>query len=1184
MSAESTAALGFLQFGHTASLTDGAHLRGARTRPERRSDAGSRSFTVTRLAPHTIDSGPSGPTSDATPFSTGPRRADRRRRGAVLDTRDHRVAGDGAHTFEVARRSGGNVDPTRRELHGRHGRRHTIEADRRSTSDATPTFAFSSDQGGSSFECRVDGGAWGSCSTPETTASLADGAHTFEVRATDPAGNVDSTPASRSFTVDTAAPQTAIDSGPFGSTSDATPTFMLSSDQAGSTFECRVDGGAWASCSPVHTTAALGDGPHTLEVRATDPAGNVDATPASWAFTVDTAAPQTTIDSGPSGPTSDVTPTFAFSADQVGSTFECRVDGGAWGPCSTPETTSSLADGSHTFEVRATDLVGNVDPTPASRTFTVDTAAPDTTIDSGPSGPTSDATPTFAFSASQAGSSFECRVDGGAWGSCSTPETTGSLTDGAHTFEARATDPAGNVDSTPASRSFTVDTAAPQTTIDSGPSDPTADATPTFAFSSDQPGSTFECRIDGGAWASCSSSHTTAALGDGPHTFEVRTTDPAGNTDATPAQHAFVVETGPPDTTIDSGPSGATNDPTPTFGFSANEAGSSFECRVDGGAWGSCSTPETTGSLTDGAHTFEVRATDLAGNVDPTPASRSFTVDTAAPDTTIDSGPSGPTSDATPTFAFSASQPGSTFECRVDAGAWASCSSSHTTAALSDGPHTFEVRTTDPAGNVDPTPASRSFTVDTTGPDTSIDSGPSGPTSDSTPTFAFSADQAGSSFECRIDGGAWGSCSTPDTAASLADGAHTFEVRATDPVGNVDPTPASRSFTVDTAAPNTTIDSGPSGPTNDATPTFVFSASQPGSTFECRVDGGAWVSCGSPYTTAALPDGPHTFEVRTTDPAGNVDPTPASLSFTVATAVPNPPPVTPNNPPPKITPSVEPPPPTSDLSALAGSLVGDRSCQRLGAGLRTKRLKVRGIGRVTVRIQASAIVLADAALQFSVTGPRSGKGRLRSVGYTLDGRRMRGSGRQPFTLAITPAALARVGRHALTLKLKPRRGRAGTVKLGMRTFPCKTVFRAYQKRTAGGSQLKLRIDARDAISGATFSVPGKMLPKGKARLKVGTIRVVSTSGGSRSWSLAFGAKPAAQLFVAGVGAPSVILRGNQVIVGGLPAGSGIVEVILNTKRSTRPTALVSPRRSAGLRATVTGASAQRLSYKLRGRR
>ncbi len=755
------------------------------------------------------------------------------------------------------------------------------------TDDATPTFAFSSDEAGSTFECRIDAGAWGSCSTPETTASLADGAHTFEVRATDPVGNVDPTPASRSFTVDTVAPQTTIDSGPSGPTNDTSPTFDFSADEPGSSFECRVDGGAWGSCSSPETTVPLADGADTLEARATDPAGNVDPTPASRSFTVDTAAPDTTIDSGPSGPTGDATPTFTFSSSQPGSSFECRVDGGAWGSCSTPETSSPLADGAHNFEVRATDPAGNVDPTPASRSFTVDTAAPDTTIDSGPSGPTDDATPTFAFSSDEAGSTFECRIDGGAWGACATPETTASLTDGAHTFEVRATDLAGNVDPTPASRSFTVDTAAPQTTIDSGPSGPTDDATPTFGFSADELGSSFECRIDGGAWGSCSTPETTGPLADGSHTFEVRATDSAGNVDPTPASRSFTVDTAAPDTTIDSGPSGSTDDATPTFAFSSSQAGSTFECRIDGGAWSACSSPDTTASLSDGAHTLEVRATDPAGNVDPTPASRSFTVDTATPDTTVDSGPSGPTSDATPTFAFSADEAGSTFECRIDGGAWASCSSAHTTASLADGAHTFEVRATDEAGNVDPTPASRSFTVDTAAPQTTIDSGPSGPTNDTTPTFDFSADQGGSTFECRVDNGPWASCSSPHTTAALDDGPHTFEVRTTDPAGNTDATPAQRAFAVESGPPNTTIDSGPSGATADPTPSFDFSADEAGSTFECRVDGGAWGSCSSPETTASLADGAHMFEVRATDPVGNVDSTPASRSFTVDTAAPD---------------------------------------------------------------------------------------------------------------------------------------------------------------------------------------------------------------------------------------------------------------------------------------------------------
>jgi hypothetical protein len=85
----------------------------------------------------------------------------------------------------------------------------------------------------------------------------------------------------------------------------------------------------------------------------------------------DTAPPETFIDSGPSGTTNDPTPTFAFHSSEEGSTFGCRVDGGAWQPCNSPHTTAELSDGRHTFEVRATDEAGNTDPTPAARTFTV---------------------------------------------------------------------------------------------------------------------------------------------------------------------------------------------------------------------------------------------------------------------------------------------------------------------------------------------------------------------------------------------------------------------------------------------------------------------------------------------------------------------------------------------------------------------------------------------------------------------------------------------------------------------------------------------------------------------------------------------------------------------------------------------------------------------------------------------
>ena len=91
-----------------------------------------------------------------------------------------------------------------------------------------------------------------------------------------------------------------------------------------------------------------------------------------------------------------------------------------------------------------------------------------------------------------------------------------------------------------------------------------------------------------------------------------------------------------PTTRITSGPEGITNDPSPSFGFTSNEAGSSFECRLDSEPFTACSSPKSYSNLPDGSHTFAVRATDSYGNTEEPPAERTFTVETTVPDTTID--------------------------------------------------------------------------------------------------------------------------------------------------------------------------------------------------------------------------------------------------------------------------------------------------------------------------------------------------------------------------------------------------------------------------------------------------------------------------------------------------------------------------------------------------------------------
>jgi hypothetical protein len=174
--------------------------------------------------------------------------------------------------------------------------------------------------------------------------------------------------------------------------------------------------------------------------------------------------------------------------------------------------------------------------------------------------------------------------------------------------------------------------------------------------------------------------------------------------------------TTPPQASITAGPAqgGFTKDPTPSFSFTSNKAGSTFLCRVDAGPFQPCNSPRTLPPLSNNAHTFYVRATDAAGNVGPI-VYRYFTVDTVAPQTTITGGPSGSTTDPTPTFSFTSSESGSTFRCRFDSQPFAVCSgpgANHTpSTSLAVGTHSFEVRATDKASNVDATPAKRTFTV-----------------------------------------------------------------------------------------------------------------------------------------------------------------------------------------------------------------------------------------------------------------------------------------------------------------------------------------------------------------------------------------------------------------------------------------------------------------------------------------
>ena len=231
--------------------------------------------------------------------------------------------------------------------------------------------------------------------------------------------------------------------------------------------------------------------------------------------------------------------------------------------------------------------------------------------------------------------------------------------------------------------------------------------------------------------------------------------------------------------------------------FSSDDAGATFECKLDAAEFAACTSPATP-ALPDGEHTFSVRAVDAAGNRDQTPETRTFVVDSTAPETGFVGSPAALTADATPTFEFASSPPGATFECQVDEGEWVACVSPRTIDALADGLHLFAVRAIH--GPTDPTPAVHSFRVDTTAPVTTIASDPSGPFHSGPIAFSVGADED-ATFECALDGGAFGSCATTYRAENLSLGEHVYRARATDQAGNADDTPAERTFVVVNAAP-----------------------------------------------------------------------------------------------------------------------------------------------------------------------------------------------------------------------------------------------------------------------------------------------------------------------------------------------------------------------------------------------
>ena len=448
----------------------------------------------------------------------------------------------------------------------------------------------------------------------------------------------------------------------------------------------------------------------------------------------------------------------------------------------------------------------------------------------------------------------------------------------------------------------------PEALILTGPSDHTADRDVALTFESSVPKSTYSTRLDGGRWSAWheASSAGYHDLGTGKHVVEVRAKSPSGAVGAI-EKAPFVVDLTDPQTTFSGGTKAATVlDPSSAIRFGSSKSRSTYRCKVDKGAYRTCASPYVVGGMGEGRHQLTVQATDSAGNVDPTPVSRTLVVDQAA---------------ATGSLFSDDFESGSLGRWTVTKKGTGTAVAQ--TAVVKSGSYAAQFTTTSDSGSAAYARTSLSAAVSdlTTTADVRVDT--QGASGGSVPLLRYFGDSGARTvnlYRANVSGkvwvqfgstyaattgtlplGTWGNVSLraaggtlqvklngttvyTSTTAGLAP-TRTLQLgneAAAQPgrvrVDNVNATATG----ADQTPPETTISSGPSGSVPNGQATFGFTSSESGSTFQCSLDAAAYTACSSPKAYSGLAKGSHTFKVRAVDATGNVDASPATRTWTAA--------------------------------------------------------------------------------------------------------------------------------------------------------------------------------------------------------------------------------------------------------------------------------------------------------------